>query len=112
VPVNLKGGAIFGYEPVTAVAAIDPPVDLAVIAIRGTQRAVDAGPVIARLAELAPRAIPAADPFDDGNSARQGGMVRRHGAGGRADVQTTSRKWPGGRPAGPLSGAPECALYW
>jgi acetyltransferase len=38
VPVNPKGGpkggAIFGYESVTSVAAIDPPVDLAVIVIR------------------------------------------------------------------------------
>jgi acetyltransferase len=34
VPVNPKGGAIFGYESVTSIAAIDPPVDLAVIVIR------------------------------------------------------------------------------
>ena len=31
VPVNPKGGSIFGYEAVTSIAAIDPPVDLAVI---------------------------------------------------------------------------------
>ena len=34
VPVNPKGGAIFGYDSVTSIAAIDPPVDLAVIVIR------------------------------------------------------------------------------
>ncbi|MBS0547781.1 MAG: CoA-binding protein [Proteobacteria bacterium] len=38
VPVNPrvgpKGGTIFGYPAVTAIAAIDPPVDLAVIVIR------------------------------------------------------------------------------
>jgi acyl-CoA synthetase (NDP forming) len=34
VPVNPKGGAIFGYESVTSITAIDPPVDLAVIVIR------------------------------------------------------------------------------
>src|SRR5829696_5452244 len=34
VPVNPKGGSIFGYEAVTSIAAIDPPVDLAVIVIR------------------------------------------------------------------------------
>lgn len=34
VPVNSKGGTIFGYESVTSIGAIDPPVDLAVIAIR------------------------------------------------------------------------------
>lgn len=34
VPVNPKGGTIFGYEAVTSIAAIDPPVDLAVIVIR------------------------------------------------------------------------------
>lgn len=34
VPVNPKGGAIFGYESVTSIADIDPPVDLAVIVIR------------------------------------------------------------------------------
>src|SRR5262245_61419714 len=34
VPVNPRGGAIFGYESVTAIGAIDPPVDLAVIVIR------------------------------------------------------------------------------
>ena len=34
VPVNPKGGTIFGYESVTSIAAIDPPVDLAVIVIR------------------------------------------------------------------------------
>jgi acyl-CoA synthetase (NDP forming) len=34
VPVNPKGGTIFGYEAVTAIAAVDPPVDLAVIVIR------------------------------------------------------------------------------
>ncbi|WIM14404.1 CoA-binding protein [Enhydrobacter sp.] len=34
VPVNPRGGAIFGYESVTSIAAIDPPVDLAVIVIR------------------------------------------------------------------------------
>ena len=33
-PVNPKGGTIFGYESVTSIAAIDPPVDLAVIVIR------------------------------------------------------------------------------
>ncbi|HEY2613129.1 MAG TPA: CoA-binding protein [Reyranella sp.] len=31
VPVNPKGGTIFGYESVPSIAAIDPPVDLAVI---------------------------------------------------------------------------------
>ncbi len=34
VPVNPKGGSIFGYEAVTSIGAIDPPVDLAVIIIR------------------------------------------------------------------------------
>jgi acyl-CoA synthetase (NDP forming) len=34
VPVNPKGGAIFGYESVTSISAIDPPVELAVIVIR------------------------------------------------------------------------------
>jgi len=34
VPVNPKGGTIFGYESVTSIAAIDSPVDLAVIVIR------------------------------------------------------------------------------
>jgi len=34
VPVNPKGGTIFGYESVTSIAAVDPPVDLAVIVIR------------------------------------------------------------------------------
>ena len=34
VPVNPKGGTIFGYESVTSIAAIEPPVDLAVIVIR------------------------------------------------------------------------------
>lgn len=34
VPVNPKGGTIFGYEAVTGITAIDPPVDLAVIVIR------------------------------------------------------------------------------
>jgi len=29
VPVNPKGGAIFGYDSVTSSAAIDPPVELA-----------------------------------------------------------------------------------
>ena len=34
VPVNPKGGEIFGYPAVTSIAAIDPPVDMAVIVIR------------------------------------------------------------------------------
>jgi len=34
VPVNPKGGTIFGYPAVTNIAAVDPPVDLAVIVIR------------------------------------------------------------------------------
>ncbi len=34
VPVNARGGTIFGYESVTSIGAIDPPVDLAVIVIR------------------------------------------------------------------------------
>ena len=34
VPVNPKGGTIFGYEAVTGIGVIDPPVDLAVIVIR------------------------------------------------------------------------------
>src|SRR5215813_6309018 len=34
VPVNPKGGAMFGYATVTAIEAIEPPVDLAVIVIR------------------------------------------------------------------------------
>ena len=34
VPVNPKGGTIFGYQSVTSVSAIAPPVDLAVIVIR------------------------------------------------------------------------------
>lgn len=34
VPVNPKGGTIFGYEAVTSIGAIDPLVDLAVIVIR------------------------------------------------------------------------------
>ena len=34
VPVNPKGGAIFGYESVTSISAIDPSVELAVIVIR------------------------------------------------------------------------------
>ena len=60
VPVNPKGGTIFGYELVTSIAAIDPPVDLAVIVIRPdaildyvVPFMVDASPVIARLATLA-----------------------------------------------------------
>ncbi|MBV8413450.1 MAG: CoA-binding protein [Alphaproteobacteria bacterium] len=34
VPVNPKGGSIFGYESVTSIEAIEPAVDLAVIVIR------------------------------------------------------------------------------
>lgn len=34
VPVNPRGGTIFGYESVTSISAIDQPVDLAVIVIR------------------------------------------------------------------------------
>ncbi len=34
VPVNPRGGTIFGYESVTSIAAIEPSVDLAVIVIR------------------------------------------------------------------------------
>jgi acetyltransferase len=34
VPVNPRGGVIFGYPSVTSITAIDPPVDLAVIVIR------------------------------------------------------------------------------
>ena len=34
MPVNPKGGTIFGYEPVTAIGDIDSPVDLAAIVIR------------------------------------------------------------------------------
>ena len=34
VPVNPRGGEIFGYQAVTSIAAVDPPVDLAVIVIR------------------------------------------------------------------------------
>jgi acetyltransferase len=34
VPVNPRGGTIFGYEAVTSIAEINPPVDLAVIVIR------------------------------------------------------------------------------
>jgi acetyltransferase len=34
VPVNPRGGPIFGYESVSSIAAIDPPVDLAVMVIR------------------------------------------------------------------------------
>lgn len=34
VPVNPKGGTIFGYESVTSIGEISPPVDLAVIVIR------------------------------------------------------------------------------
>jgi acyl-CoA synthetase (NDP forming) len=34
VPVNPRGGEIFGYQAVTAIAAVDPPVELAVIVIR------------------------------------------------------------------------------
>ncbi len=34
VPVNPRGGSIFGYQSVTSIAAIDPAVDLAVIVIR------------------------------------------------------------------------------
>jgi acyl-CoA synthetase (NDP forming) len=34
VPVNPKGGTIFGYDSVTAIGAVDPPVDLAIIVIR------------------------------------------------------------------------------
>lgn len=34
VPVNPKGGTIFGYESVTSIAGIKPAVDLAVIVIR------------------------------------------------------------------------------
>ena len=34
VPVNPRGGTIFGYESVTSIGAIDPAVDLAVIVIR------------------------------------------------------------------------------
>ena len=34
VPVNPKGGMSFGYDSVTSIAGIDPPVELAVIVIR------------------------------------------------------------------------------
>jgi acetyltransferase len=34
VPVNPRGGSIFGYESVTSISSIDPAVDLAVIVIR------------------------------------------------------------------------------
>ena len=34
VPVNPRGGTIFGYEAVTSIGAIDPAVDLAVVVIR------------------------------------------------------------------------------
>ncbi len=34
VPVNPKGGSIFGYDAVTSIGAIDAPVDLAVVVIR------------------------------------------------------------------------------
>lgn len=34
VPVNPRGGTIFGYESVTSIAAIEPAVDLAVMVIR------------------------------------------------------------------------------
>jgi acyl-CoA synthetase (NDP forming) len=34
VPVNPRGGEIFGYQSVTSLAAVDPPVELAVIVIR------------------------------------------------------------------------------
>src|SRR6201996_7598431 len=34
VPVNPRGGEIFGYQAVTSIAAIEPPVELAVIVIR------------------------------------------------------------------------------
>src|SRR5260370_5363237 len=34
VPVNPRGGTIFGYQSVTSIAAVDPPVELAVIVIR------------------------------------------------------------------------------
>jgi acyl-CoA synthetase (NDP forming) len=34
VPVNPKGGTTFGYEAVTSIGAVEPPVDLAVIVIR------------------------------------------------------------------------------
>jgi len=34
IPVNPRGGTIFGYPAVTSIAAIDPPADLAVIVIR------------------------------------------------------------------------------
>lgn len=34
VPVNPKGGEIFGYRSVTSIGAIEPPADLAVIVIR------------------------------------------------------------------------------
>jgi acetyltransferase len=34
VPVNPRGGTIFGYPAVTSIAAIDPPVELVVIVIR------------------------------------------------------------------------------
>jgi acetyltransferase len=34
VPVNPRGGTIFGYESVTSIAAIEPAVDLTVIVIR------------------------------------------------------------------------------
>jgi acetyltransferase len=34
VPVNPRGGEIFGYQAVTSIAAVDPPVELAVIVIR------------------------------------------------------------------------------
>jgi acetyltransferase len=112
VPVNPKGGTIFGYESVTSIAAIDPPVDLAVIVIRpdaildAAKEAADrgiknllilpggfaeAGPVgMQRNAELlklaAARGLTVAARHD-GNVARQGRMVRRHGARRRANVQ-------------------------
>jgi hypothetical protein len=78
VPVNPKGGTIFGYESVPSIAAIDPPVDLAVIGAL-----VDAAPVIAR----------------------QSGVVRHHGASGRSDVQRCRGNGGSGRAAGTPSGA-------
>ena len=67
---------------------------------------VDAEPVIARLAELAAQRAPAAAAQHDGNPARQGRLVRYHGACRRADVQRRRGNGRSRRAAGALSGPP------
>jgi hypothetical protein len=94
VPVNPKGGTIFSYESVTSIAAIDPPVDLAVIVIRPDAILDAAWPTRGKTGSPSPSRRP-----------WQGRMVRHHGASGRSDVQRCRGNGGSGRAAGALSGA-------